>query len=122
MAVSSVFSTDMFSTKTNGLAYIILNVFPLNQKTRVIFSCLKTHRNEIVKYLKKNNFFDLKMLPNSLSKLILKKCENFVMASSVFDTFSQKQIEIIEKFFLFSVIDPDLNINDPRLYLFGRVE
>lgn len=122
LAASSVFSTDFFSNKTNGLAYVALNVFPQGGKTHVVFSCLKRHKDDVLRYLRNHKIFDQKNLPATLSKLILKKCENFVLSPIIFEKFSLKQIEVMENYFLLSAIDHEIKIEDPRLYLFGRVE
>jgi hypothetical protein len=56
-----------------------------------------------------------------LSKLVLAKCENLVIAPKLFDTFSNEQSEAIRIYYESSTYEDSYEREDARLYLFASV-
>lgn len=121
VAVNSMFSTGIYSEKTDGAAFITLNVFPRSGKTTVIFSYLEEHRSQALEAY--GNIWSASGYYKQylLSKLILMKCENLVIAPNLHGAFSKKQKEIITHFYERNVCGHTYDVDDPRLYLFAPV-
>jgi len=119
LAVSSVFSCDIFSNATVGPAYMVLNIFPSNNKTKVIFSYLKEHIDEAQTIFSHLMFANQHYLKYEVFKLVLRKCENFVLAPWIYESFNADQIETILNYFKETAVDHDLRVENPKLFLFG---
>lgn len=120
LAASSVFSCDAYSDVTDGLAYVVFNVFPQDKQLIVIFSFLNEHEIESMKYyihLKEASEYYLKY---EISKLILKKCENFVLSPKVWGNFSSEKQELMLKYFKSTILDPDFDLDDEKLCFFCK--
>ena len=97
IAVNALLSTERFSEETDSLAYATINVLPLAGTTRVVISCLKEHdsalRKSFIKFIRSGN------LQENVSYLVLKRCENFVLRPSAFDSLCEEQKAECQKFF-----------------------
>ena len=117
-AVSTIFNVDFSMNKEEISKNISINVFPYNNKTYVLLSCLKEHKDAMNIML--NEIFTApggyqKYL---ISKLVLRKCENIVFAPSALNSWPERKKKAILKFFDDTIYDPDLNYDSEELYLF----
>lgn len=119
IAVSSVFSTDAYSEKTDGLAFLILNIYPKENGTVVVFSYLSDHIDEAKSCFRGLFLASSEKLKSDISKLILKKCENFILSPKVFKSFSKDHVETIIEYFKATAIDNNHDNDDHKIYLFG---
>ena len=121
LAVNSMFSTDLWSEDYDGPAFVILNIFPSNGKTAVVFSYLKQNRSQIQKayptILNSNGHY----MEYELSKLILRKCENFAISPRLYNQFGMKQREAIAQFYERNIAGHIYDIEDHRLFLFAPI-
>jgi hypothetical protein len=121
IAVNSMFTTGIYSEITDAPAFVMLNVFPRNETTVVVFSYLKEHR------LQAHQAFGHIWAASGhynyylLSKLILMKCENLVMSPSFYESLPEQQIEVIAYFFMRNSCGHTFDYDDPRLFLFEPV-
>ena len=118
IAVSSVFSPDILVDARKCPAELCLNVFPVGDKTHILCSYLSSHEPKIQKIISHLSSADKYFLRYEISKLVLSKCDNFVLSPKVLGTFSTKQVEKIKDFILKSKLTPELDMDDPSLYLF----
>lgn len=97
IAANALLSTERFCEETDSLAYATLNVLPHAGTTKALLSCLWEHepylRKTFVKFLKSGD------VRESISYLILKRCENFVLRPSVFDGLTEEAKAECKKFF-----------------------
>jgi hypothetical protein len=119
IAVNAMISTDLYSGVLDAAAYTFLNVFPVDNGTVAIFAYLRDER--VQSYTAYGDVWDAsgdhqKYL---LSKLVLRKCSNFVIAPRVFDTFSESQIEAMRAYFDANIHPRSADLDDSRLFLFG---
>jgi len=121
IAVNAMFSTDLWSEAFDSLAFVTLNVFPLNGKTVVLFSYLQQNHAQIhqafINVLGSNGHYR----EYELSKLILRKCENFVISPYLYDQFGNKQKDVITYYFQRNVPGQSHEMDDYRLFLFTPV-
>ena len=122
IAVSAMFSTDIMEEGFDNPAFITLNLIPEATKTFVIFSYLPQRYNSV--YQAFCRLFDStdEYFLYQLSKLILRKCENFVISPTLFESFSLQQKEIMNNFFERNTCGHNFELEDHRLYLFGAVQ
>lgn len=122
IAVSAMFSTDIMEENTDTPAFITLNLIPEATRTIAIFSYSEKRYKAV--YQAFSRIFDSTgdYLLYQLSKLILKKCENFVISPSVYESFSSQQKKIISKYFGRNICGHNFEIEDHRLYLFGTIQ
>jgi hypothetical protein len=121
LAVSSMFSTGTYSEVLDDDAYVYLNVLPIKDQTVAIFSFLADQRTEA-----ETAYSDVWAATDEhqrwlLSKLVLRKCENLVLAPLLFDTFSAGQRDIIHTYYQRNILDQTFELDDPRLTLFESV-
>ncbi len=119
LAVSSVFSTDAYSEKTDGLAFLILNIYPTEKETVVVFSYLSDHKKEATNIFNSLFLASSEKIKLEISKIVLRKCENFVLSPRVYETFNKDQKESIINYFKTTAIDFSYDTDDPKIYLFG---
>jgi hypothetical protein len=120
VAVNAMISTDLYSDVLDSAAYTFLNVFPLDNVTVVIFAYFRGERAQ--SYTTYGDVWDAsgdhqKYL---LSKLVLRRCSNFVISPGMFERFSESQIEVMRDYFDANIHPRSAELDDPRLFLFGR--
>jgi len=121
VAVNSFFTTDIWSEETDTPAMVSLNILPYRAQTLAVFSSLREHSNQV------EMAFD--RIPNSkgeyqlreLSKLVLKKCENIVLAPALYGTFCRRQKEQITTYFERNVGGQSYEADDPQIFLFSAI-
>jgi hypothetical protein len=121
LAVSSMFSTEIYSEVLDDDAYVYLNVLPVKGQTVAIFSFLADQRSQV-----ETAYGDVWAATEQhqrwlLSKLVLRKCENLVLAPLLFDTLSAGQKDIIRTYYRRNILDQTFELNDLRLTLFESV-
>ena len=98
--------------------YIVLNVFPLEEDTIILFSYRKSHRDDLSPYVNeiKNTSGDYQLY--LLSKNILRYCENFVISPEHFNKFSTQKKDDIKDFYHATLTDFDYDCENLNLMLF----
>ena len=122
IAVNSVFSSGFYSDTSDSLAFVALNVFPNNKSTSVIFSFLSEHLPEASSAFDRIWSATGTYQQYEMSKLILRKCENFVMSPTLYDSFPIDQKHAVIEYFERNTCGHTYDIDDPRLFLFTRIE
>ncbi len=89
LAVNSLLSTGVYSSETDSPAYATLNVFPHDGTTILLFSYFPVHQRGFNRSFRR--FLQNGNLHQKLSYLVLKRCENFVIAPALYNTFSAQQ-------------------------------
>jgi len=120
LAVSSVFSTNIYSKTTDAPAFVALNVFPVRRKVGVVFSFLAEERPQVCEALGGLWSMTGHRQQYELSKLILRKCENFVLAPGMFDAFSEHRKQVIGEYFERNIGQHTYDLEDPDLFLFAE--
>ncbi|PKO31115.1 MAG: hypothetical protein CVU36_06915 [Betaproteobacteria bacterium HGW-Betaproteobacteria-9] len=122
VAVSSFFTTDLWSEETDAPAMVSLNVLPYRGKTLAVLSCLTEHSKQV------ETSFDRLLSSRGalqlyeLSKLILRKCENIVLSPMLYDAFSHRQKETIAMYFERNIAGQSFDAEDPQIFLFAPVD
>lgn len=97
MAACTLLSTGRYCDKTNSLAYATLNVLPYHGSTHLIISYLKDHepavRRTFLKFLRSGD------IRECASYIVLKRCENFVLRPSAFDSLTDEQKDECQRFY-----------------------
>jgi len=119
LAANAMISTDLSSATFDSAAYVFLNVCPVEDQTIAIFSYVAADRGAA-----EAAFGDIWAASGHyqkylLSKLILRRCSNFVIAPKVFDTLSNEQTELMLTYFDGNIPPRTMDLDDPRLFLFG---
>ena len=98
LAASSLFSTDRWTESTDAPAFVALNVIPTETYTLAIFSYLYEQgaQSEAFDRICASSG-DFQMY--ELSKLLLRKCENFVLSPQHYRCFGTEQREMIREYF-----------------------
>ena len=120
VAVSSTYSigysTEMEDTEFDS-SLVVLNVFPFDGKVFIIFSYPRVHE----KFVKDHITFFLDISGqhqlHQISKLILRHCENFVIAPSYFNGLISEKKEAMRIYFIKNILTKK-DYEDERLYLF----
>lgn len=94
-AASACFSTIEESTKYNGTERIIVNIFPYNGKTCVIFASLQKDGIHMDRYLNQLLTASNKQQLYLLSKLILKNCNNIIFSPKLIESWSSDKKRVI---------------------------
>jgi len=103
---------------TRGVARVSLNLLPISATDSVaIFSYTSDHAEAVNSMLDRVFGASGVLLKYLLSKLILARCENMVIAPETFQGWTQDQIAAMKDFFSKTTSDY-FDIEDPRLYLF----
>lgn len=110
-------STDLYSQVLDAAAYVFLNVFPLDREHVAIFSYRRDERLQA--HTAYGDIWDAsgdhqKYL---LSKLILRRCSNFVIAPRLFEKFSEPQKEAMRAYFDANIHPRSVEVEDSRLFL-----
>jgi hypothetical protein len=121
LAVSSLFNpiNGSAQNKNPEAKFIVLNVFPHNNNTIVLFSYMSNHQKELRSYANEiinatNKDYQLYLL----SKIILRYCENFVISPEHFESFSSQKVDAIKKFYLETTKQSDYDEDNENLMLF----
>lgn len=121
IAANSMFSTGVESRFGDGAAFVCLNVLPYEGRTVAMFSFLSDDEapaESAFGHIWTASGYYRQYL---LSKLILAKCENLVIAPKLFNAFSNEQSEAIRAYYESSTYDDSYERDDARLYLFAPV-
>lgn len=123
VAVNSMFTTGIYSKATDAAAFVTLNIFPnrSTDKTIVVFSFLKENQPEAFQAFESIWSARGDYQQYELSKLILRKCENLVIAPALYDAFSDSQKKAIQCYFERNTGDNLYDTEDPNLFLFRPV-
>jgi hypothetical protein len=108
-------STDMYSEVLDGPAYTFLNVFPHDSGTVAVFSYFRGERAQSHTAFGETWDASGDHQKYLLSKLVLRRCSNFVIAPNVFETFSESQIEVMQDYFDANIHPRSAELEDPRL-------
>lgn len=119
LAVSSMFSTEIQAENREGPAFVTLNIFPQGATTTVVFSFEQSQKGPAIQAF--NHIWEATghYRLYELTKLVLRKCENFVLSPTVYDAFSEGQRDAITKFFERNTCGHSFDMNAPELFLFG---
>jgi hypothetical protein len=121
LAVSSMLSTDILSTHVDGPAYVALNVFPHDDHTVAVFSCLAQDSGLMAERFSALFAASGQYQLYELSKLILRRCENLVIAPRHYESFSSRQRQAIEEYFRKNTGGHEFKAENPEIFLFGAV-
>jgi hypothetical protein len=117
VAVGSLYSVDEVLL-TDDVLRIVLNVIPISHKeTFVVFSYLTVHANKAQEHLSRVLSANGHHQKYEVSKLILNNCENFVLSPAYYDTWSQKKVETVIRYFM-QTLKSDATVDNEHLYLF----
>ena len=121
LAVSSMLSMDLYSTHADGPAYVALNVFPHDDYTVSVFSCLAEDKIQMAERFGTLFAASGPYQLYELSKLMLQRCENLVIAPRHYDSFSSRQRQAIEEYFCKNTGGHEFKVESPEIFLFGPV-
>jgi hypothetical protein len=121
VAVNSMFTTERWSEQTNQPAYVMLNVFPSNGWTIGVFSSLREHNHHVREAFSAVLTSSGHYQQYEMSKLILRKCENLVLAPALYHQFGLRQRRAIVEFFERNSAGHSLEMDDPTLFLFAAI-
>lgn len=121
VAASSVFSTGEPSRVTRGAAMSILNVFPLGGDTVVLLSFLRADRAPNRRRCRRLIKHRGDVLVRDVSRAIIANCENMAIAPELYDSYSDRQRELIQASFVETIFDGRSLPDDPYLNLFEVV-
>ena len=123
IAVNSMFSTGLPShLEDAAAAFVCLNVFPHAGRTVAMFSFLQQDQDAAQAAFGRVWEARGHLQQYLLSKLLLEKCENLVIAPQLFSSFGAPQIEVIRHYFERNTFQQTFDSDDPRLFIFGRVD
>ncbi|MFC6647051.1 hypothetical protein ACFQBQ_16010 [Granulicella cerasi] len=116
-AVSALFDIDKQAVDTEA-PWVAMNLFPVsNSKSFVLFSFLPEEAPRARDYLREVVSASGDYQKYLLSRLVIKHCENFVVAPAIFDTWSQDKAKDICEFFR-DTLRFDKAVDNSNLYLF----
>ena len=119
VAVNSMFSTNLWSRFLDAPAFVMFNVFPVAyNKTAVVLSSTADQRPEAMAAFGHILLSRGSYQQYELSKLILKKAQNVVIAPSFFDTLTAQQRETARQYFMRNMAGHTFELDDPDLFLF----
>lgn len=117
-AVSSVFTPMEMASKKDNTERIGINIFPYNNKTYVVFSCLKDDEDSMKKYIRDVIAAAGVYQKYLLSKIVLRNCENIVIAPSYLDTWNEKKKESILRYVKETCFSDKVDYESENIYLF----
>ena len=121
IAVNSVFCPGNLGSDADDPTYIVLNVFPRSPDACIVFSYLPRHHQRLADLINMIQASKGHHQLYLLSKLVLRYCENLVIAPKVFSTFSIPQVNALKEYFVANAFGQN-DYDDPKLYLFGPIE
>ena len=89
VAANALLCSDRYCKETDSNAYATFNVMPIGETTYLAVSFLEEHRDGYRRSFKRH--LDKGPILRTVSELILRRCENFVIAPALFDSFSDAQ-------------------------------
>ncbi|MBL8261353.1 MAG: hypothetical protein JNM58_02925 [Xanthomonadaceae bacterium] len=98
LVANSLFSTGGWSEETDSITYATLNVYPSQGNTWAVLSYLAEHESAALAFLQP--VIGAESLPSALSKLVLKKCENFALKPSLYESFPAEKRRVCEEYFV----------------------
>ncbi len=117
-AVSTAFSTWEMGTKVDGIERIIINVFPYEDNTYVLFASLPEDEKHLDAYLgeflESSGYYQL----YALSKIILRNCENIAFSPYLVDSWSDDKKAVILQYVSETGDTDKVGYEHKDLYLF----
>lgn len=118
IAACALFSVDDIIARDDVLR-IHLNILPVAPVTTVaLFSYLQSDASLARPFLDRIVRSHDQHQRYELSRLILGRCENFVLSPAYFDTWSEEKRNVMRSYFIDTLLMSDLTYEDPALYLF----
>jgi hypothetical protein len=120
-AVSSVYSLTKNVTVSQNKEIqkcIAFNIFPHEGSVVAIWSCPDFHYDHFSSHLEEFSQAEGEYRKYILSKLVLRYCENFILAPSFYDSLSENKIESIKKYYFANVPVGKVDYDDKNLFLF----
>lgn len=120
-AVSSVYSiVDNMEVAENRTVpdCIAFNVFPHEDKVVAVWSYPDIQHESFATYLDGLFLTNNEYRKYMLSRLVLRHCENFVLAPSFYESLSDQQIESIKRYYLINVPVGTVDYEEENLFLF----
>jgi hypothetical protein len=121
LAASSLFSTDRWAESTDAPAFVALNVIPTEEYTLAIFSYLYEQGAQIREAFDRICASSADFQMYELSKLLLRKYENFVLSPQHYRCFGTEQREMIREYFERNTCGHDYDQEHPSLNLFRPI-
>ena len=115
-------AADRLSTRQDGPAHVTLNVFPTTRGTTAVFSFLREDRPQALEAFGRIFAATGLYQQYELSKLILRRCENIVIAPAHYARFGHTQRWAIAEFFQRTVLGQAHDVEDHRIFLFAAYE
>ncbi len=121
LAVNSMFSTEVISEETGQPKFCHTECFSARGMHGCRFSYYASERNCAIQAF--DHIFNATGHYQNylISKLILKKCENFVLAPDLFKNFGSKQVELVTNYFERNICGQVYDNDAPEIYLFEPV-
>ena len=117
-ATSTVFTPVEMAVNTDEPERLCVNAFPYKNKMYVLFSCRKEDKmcldNYVEEIFRSNEAYQKYLI----SKLVLRNCENTVIAPKYFEQWSDKKKESIIDYFKRTMNSDLMGYEDVNLYLF----
>lgn len=104
IAVSSILPLDEYDLGNNRAKLVVFNVFPQANMTYAVFSYFQDDFAEFIIHYGKFQPITGEPLKIKLSELILRECENFVIAPRLFESLSQSQKNSVLNYIFSSTI------------------
>lgn len=117
IAVSALFSLDDIEGP-DDVARLVLNIFPLQGKTIVIFSFLSEERPYAMQYIQRVLDASGPFQKYLISKLVLQHCENFVIAPVHYRSMSDEKKKAILGFYCDTLFRSRHDYENEHLFLF----
>jgi len=117
-AVSSIFTPMEMGGKENEFEYIGINIFPYNDKTYIVFSCLKEDEDSMKKYIRDALTATGVYQKYLFSKIVLRNCENVVIAPSYLNKWSDNKKETVLKYVKETCFSGKVDYESEDIYLF----
>jgi len=121
--VPSLAASTMFSMRRVGRdeAFVALNIFPHDGRHVLVLSYLAEHERFVEPLVSQiKTTFGAGRL-KAASRLVVERCENFVLRPGLYRSFTEAQRTAIRELFLRTLNGPAPGGRDDRIDLFGRV-
>lgn len=117
VAVSSLFVVGV-RKNANDLRCVTLNVLPLSAtKTWALFSFKRQDKREVHKAVRRVLAAPSHNQKYQLSRLILQRCQNFVLSPSYFETWPEPRRRVVLEFFERTMFETEIGFDSPDLQL-----
>jgi len=118
IAVSSIFTPMEMAKRKDFIEYIGINIFPYNDKTYVVFSCLNEDKEYMKNYIRDTMNASGVYQKYLLSKIVLRNCENIVIAPIYFDSWTKSKKETVLKYFKETCFSDKIGFESEEIFLF----